>query len=50
MKKILILALMLSTFSSLAAQKEYKRRPGPFLIFGPVHIIREERANIVQRF
>jgi hypothetical protein len=49
MKQILILALMLSTFSPLAAQKEYKRRHGPYLIFGPVHIIREEPARLVPR-
>jgi antitoxin component YwqK of YwqJK toxin-antitoxin module len=49
MKQFLMLLLMLSSFSPAAAQKEYKRRPGPFLIFGPVHIIREERAKIINK-
>ena len=49
MKQFLMLILMLSAFSPVAAQKEYKRRLGPYLIFGPVHIIREERAKIIDK-
>ena len=46
-----IFALLLTVisamgFAQLAAQQESpKQRPGPFLIYGPVHTIRDERAT-----
>jgi antitoxin component YwqK of YwqJK toxin-antitoxin module len=33
-----------ASLAPLSAQQTPKRRPGPFLIFGPVHSIRDERA------
>lgn len=41
---ILILAIA-STFVPLQAQQALKRRPGSFLIYGPVHTIRDERVT-----
>src|SRR6266478_1310160 len=34
-----------ATLAPLSAQETPKQRPGPFLIFGPVHTIRDERAT-----
>jgi len=41
----LLLSLVVATLAPLSAQETPKQRPGPFLIFGPVHTIRDERAT-----
>jgi antitoxin component YwqK of YwqJK toxin-antitoxin module len=47
MKRITALALLLiCALTPCAAQQKEKRLPGPFLIRGPVHVIRDERATI----
>lgn len=42
---LLGLVVVVATLAPLSAQETPKQRPGPFLIFGPVHIIRDERAT-----
>jgi hypothetical protein len=49
MKIILLLALVFSTTLNSVAQDREKRLPGPFLIWGPVHTIRDERVTITSR-
>jgi antitoxin component YwqK of YwqJK toxin-antitoxin module len=50
MKNIATFALLvMAVVSPLLAQDQYKRRLGPFLIFGPVHINRDERATIINK-
>src|ERR1044072_1846874 len=46
MKVIALITLILLTAAMPSpSQQRYKKRPGPFLIFGPVHTIRDERAT-----
>jgi len=40
----LLVLIVTATPAPLRAQQTPKQRPGPFLIFGPVHTIRDERA------
>src|SRR5438552_16879769 len=43
---LLLTVISAMGFAQLAAQQESpKLRPGPFLIYGPVHTIRDERAT-----
>jgi antitoxin component YwqK of YwqJK toxin-antitoxin module len=44
---ILVLAVT-ATLAPLRAQQELKRRPGNFLIYGPVHTIRDERVTFTR--
>lgn len=39
--------LLISVTLPCSAQQKEKRRPGPFLIWGPVHTIRDERATVM---
>lgn len=52
MRSISVFILILSATAALAplrAQQEPKRRPGPFLIYGPVHTIRDERTTLTKQ-
>ncbi len=42
---LLLSLVVTATLAPLSAQQTPKQRPGPFLIFGPVHTIRDERAT-----
>jgi antitoxin component YwqK of YwqJK toxin-antitoxin module len=42
---VAVLILLTSVLTSASQQQQYKKLPGPFLIFGPVHTIRDERAT-----
>jgi hypothetical protein len=47
MKAIVVLVLvLLSAALPATSQQQPEKRPGPFLIFGPVHTIRDERATV----
>ncbi len=51
MRRASLLILVLSATATLAplrAQQELKRRPGNFLIYGPVHTIRDERVTFTK--
>ena len=41
--------LLLSVTLPCSAQQKEKRRPGPFLIWGPVRTIRDERVTITMK-
>src|ERR1700682_3017388 len=50
-RRISLFLLVLSATATLAplrAQQELKRRPGNFLIYGPVHTIRDERVTFTK--
>ncbi|HKC64743.1 MAG TPA: hypothetical protein VKB86_13965 [Pyrinomonadaceae bacterium] len=47
MKRVAALALLIiSSFLLCTAQQKEKRLPGTFLIYGPVHTIRDERVTV----
>lgn len=41
--------VIVAAVSFSSAQQQHKKRPGPFLIWGPVRIIRDERATFTNR-
>ena len=52
MRRVSLFILVLSATATLAplrAQQELKRRPGNFLIYGPVHTIRDERVTFTKQ-